>query len=259
MSQNTGLSSTLIVKTGFSSTPKRGKISNFAITCALPLKCGPLLNRSHLGCHLHRRVLSRVSQAWSIALEKVRAQNIARQGTVSDAPPGLGALPRAAGMTQAALKASISRYLPSSIPPRSGDGPPHDDGSVSRASRAADAPGRPSRLAGGYERVGVGPPGGTPPMVVMTRAMAAMTIQDLMTRESNPLILFIVPKSVSPIRPLSPLLLLPTLTAGGAMMTRDLLLPLRDGKPLAKRRKIKRIRRFPRQRIRLSKKYVTSR
>jgi len=98
-----------------------------------------------------------------IALEKVRAENIARQGHVSDAPPGLGALPRAAGMTQASLKASLSRYLAPPIPPPGGGGPPHDSGSVGRTSRSADAPGRPSRLAGGHERVGVGPPGGDPP------------------------------------------------------------------------------------------------
>ena len=98
-----------------------------------------------------------------IALEKVRADNMARLELVSDAPPGLGAVPWAAGATHASLRASLSRYLAPPTPPPDGDGPPHDHGSVGHTSRAADAPGHASRVAGQYERIGMGPPGGDPP------------------------------------------------------------------------------------------------
>jgi hypothetical protein len=96
------------------------------------------------------------------ALEKVRAENIARLGLVSDAPPGLGPVPRAAGPSAATLRSSLSRYLARVPPSARGGSPAADPDQVSRTSRAADPASRTSRAAGRYDRVMVGPPGGPP-------------------------------------------------------------------------------------------------
>jgi hypothetical protein len=81
------------------------------------------------------------------ALERVRADNIARLAAPLSSPPGLVVVLRAAGPSEANLHASISRYL-APVPPsaKAGSSAAVPD-PVSRASRAADRVSRASRAA----------------------------------------------------------------------------------------------------------------
>jgi hypothetical protein len=101
------------------------------------------------------------------------------------------------------------------------------------------------------EYPGYGSRSGTPSQ---TAFLAAADEAVALIPDNKPLILLIAQKSVSPSRALSPILLLLPLVAGGMTMNRILLPPLRDGKPLARKRRRKSRNWLLHQTIKLSKK-----